>query len=209
MPAASRHDANGDGRWEIHQTYTKGVIQTQQVDENNDGQRLDNFLLSQLKGVPRSWVYRVVRRGEVRVNKGRCRPARRLQRGDVVRIPPLRQGLKETSEPSSALRVKLEQSIIYEDSLILVINKPSGLAVHGGSGLSFGVIEALRALRPDQRHLELVHRDVAPENVMVTREGHAKVLDFGVAKAVSEATGRHQLTTVGVALGTPTYMAPE
>src|SRR5210317_1514326 len=93
------------------------------VDENNDGQRLDNFLLSQLKGVPRSWVYRVLRRGEVRVNKGRCKPARRLQRGDVVRIPPLRQSLKVTTEPSDGLKLKIEQSIIYEDKLILVINK--------------------------------------------------------------------------------------
>ncbi len=128
------------------------------VDENNDGQRLDNFLLSQLKGVPRSWVYRVLRRGEVRVNKGRCKPARRLQRGDVVRIPPLRQALKETSEPSSGLKVKLEKSIIHEDKLILVINKPWGLAVHGGSGVSHGVIEILRASRPDAPFLELAHR---------------------------------------------------
>ncbi|MGB5774776.1 MAG: 23S rRNA pseudouridine(955/2504/2580) synthase RluC [Sedimenticolaceae bacterium] len=128
------------------------------VDENNDGQRLDNFLLSQLKGVPRSWVYRVLRRGEVRVNKGRCKPARRLQRGDVVRIPPVRQALKETSEPSDELKFKLEKSIIYEDKLILVINKPSGLAVHGGSGVSHGVIEILRASRPDAPFLELAHR---------------------------------------------------
>ena len=128
------------------------------VDENNDGQRLDNFLLSQLKGVPRSWVYRVLRRGEVRVNKGRCRPARRLQRGDVVRIPPLRQAVKESSEPPPFLRVKLENSIIYEDKLILVVDKPSGLAVHGGSGVSHGVIEILRASRPDAPFLELAHR---------------------------------------------------
>jgi 23S rRNA pseudouridine955/2504/2580 synthase len=128
------------------------------VDENNDGQRLDNFLLSQLKGVPRSWVYRVLRRGEVRVNKGRCKPARRLQRGDVVRIPPLRQSLKVTTEPSDGLKLKIEQSIIYEDKLILVINKPSGLAVHGGSGVSHGVIEILRASRPDAPFLELAHR---------------------------------------------------
>ncbi|WP_078119911.1 23S rRNA pseudouridine(955/2504/2580) synthase RluC [Thiosocius teredinicola] len=128
------------------------------VDDNHDGQRLDNYLLGQLKGVPRSWVYRVLRRGEVRVNKGRCKPARRLQAGDVVRIPPLRVSEKDAEEAPKGLQHNIEESIIYEDNLILIVNKPGGVAVHGGSGVSHGVIEALRASRPNAPFLELAHR---------------------------------------------------
>lgn len=128
------------------------------VDDNHDGQRLDNYLITQLKGVPRSWIYRVLRRGEVRVNKGRCKPARRLQVGDVVRIPPLRISEKSTEEAPKGLQKNIEQSIVYEDNLIIILNKPAGVAVHGGSGLSHGVIEALRASRPDAPFLELAHR---------------------------------------------------
>ncbi|MCB1798310.1 MAG: RluA family pseudouridine synthase [Gammaproteobacteria bacterium] len=128
------------------------------VDENNDGQRLDNFLITQLKGVPRSWVYRVLRRGEVRVNSGRSKPARRLQLGDVVRIPPLRRSEGTARPPTRNLIELIENSISYEDSLILIVNKPAGLAVHGGSGLSHGVIEILRASRADSPYLELAHR---------------------------------------------------
>jgi len=136
----------------------KRGVQMVTIDENNDGQRLDNFLIGRLKGVPRSWVYRVLRRGEVRVNKGRCKPARRLQAGDVVRIPPLRQSEKRLESPSGSLIELIEQSICYEDDLLLIVNKPAGVAVHGGSGLSHGVIETLRASRPDSHFLELAHR---------------------------------------------------
>lgn len=135
-----------------------GRVQMVTVDENNDGQRLDNFLLGRLKGVPRSWVYRVLRRGEVRVNKGRCKPARRLQVGDVVRIPPLRQSDRQVESPSGKLIELIEKSVCYEDGLLLIVNKPAGVAVHGGSGLSHGVIEILRASRPDAPFLELAHR---------------------------------------------------
>jgi 23S rRNA pseudouridine955/2504/2580 synthase len=135
-----------------------GRIQMVTIDENNDGQRLDNFLIGQLKGVPRSWVYRVLRRGEVRVNKGRCKPARRLQIGDVVRIPPVRQTNKQANIPSSKRIAEIEKSICYEDDLLLILNKPAGVAVHGGSGLSHGVIEILRASRPNAAFLELAHR---------------------------------------------------
>lgn len=133
-------------------------VQMVTVDENNDGQRLDNFLIAQLKGVPRSWVYRVLRRGEVRVNKGRCKPARRLQLGDIVRIPPVRQAQKQSNRPSGRLIGLIENSIAYEDDLVLILNKPAGIAVHGGSGLSHGVIEILRASRPGAPYLELAHR---------------------------------------------------
>lgn len=123
------------------------------------GQRIDNFLLRYLKGVPKSYIYRIVRKGEVRVNKGRIKASYRLQAGDLLRIPPLRlPEEKEQVEPGDAVKRRLDASILYEDQRFMVINKPSGIAVHGGSGVSYGVIETLRALRPDEHHLELVHR---------------------------------------------------
>ena len=129
------------------------------VKEDADGQRVDNFLLTRLKGVPRSWVYRVLRRGEVRVNRGRVKPTRRLRAGDEVRIPPLRTAAREgTAVPAEGLRQRIAGSILHQDRELLVIDKPSGIAVHGGSGVSFGVIEVLRALYPDAPYLELAHR---------------------------------------------------
>lgn len=129
-----------------------------EVSEDDDGQRLDNFLLRELKGVPRSAVYRLLRTGQVRVNGGRAKPDRRLEGGDRVRIPPVR--IDETpakGSPSAAQRATLADAILHEDRDLLVLNKPAGMAVHGGSGISFGVIEVLRALRPDGT-LELAHR---------------------------------------------------
>lgn len=130
-----------------------------EVGEDGVGQRIDNFLLKTLKGVPKSRIYRILRKGEVRVNRGRIKPEYRLKIGDMVRIPPIRVG--ESSEPvipGDRILNLIERNILFEDKGLLVLNKPSGLAVHGGSGLSFGVIEALRALRPDARFLELAHR---------------------------------------------------
>jgi len=129
------------------------------VDADRAGQRLDNFLLTQMKGAPRSLVYRVLRSGEVRVNKGRSKPGYRIQAGDSIRIPPLRLAEpQEPGRPPKVLMARLERSIIYEDQRLLVVNKPAGLAVHGGSGIGFGVIEGVRALRPRESGLELVHR---------------------------------------------------
>ncbi|MGH8136541.1 MAG: RluA family pseudouridine synthase [Steroidobacteraceae bacterium] len=125
-----------------------------------DGQRLDNFLLRELKGVPRSRVYRLLRRGEVRVNGGRAKPEYRLAADDLVRLPPLRETPAGAGLPArvpESLQALVRAALIHEDELILAFNKPAGLAVHGGSGLSFGLIEALRALRPDEP-LELAHR---------------------------------------------------
>lgn len=139
-------------------TVPAGRVQLVTIDENNDGQRLDNFLIGYLKGVPKTWVYRVLRKGEVRVNKGRSKPAQRLQIGDVVRIPPVRQGERQTALPPRQLIDLIDGSICYEDNSIIVINKPAGVAVHGGSGLSHGVIEILRAARPGAPFLELAHR---------------------------------------------------
>lgn len=131
-----------------------------QISEDESGQRIDNYLLSKLKGAPKSLIYRIVRKGEVRVNKGRIKPEYKLQSGDLVRIPPVRVTEKNQPPISNKLNKvsQLEQQIIFEDEVLLVLNKPSGIAVHGGSGVDFGVIEALRALRPDARFLELVHR---------------------------------------------------
>ncbi len=129
------------------------------IDGEYAGQRIDNYLLNLLKGVPRSLVYRILRRGEVRVNKGRIQASYRLRAGDQVRIPPVR--LPEpsaTPAPPRPLLEQLERAVVYEDERLLVIDKPAGVAVHGGSGVSYGVIEGLRKLRPQARHLELVHR---------------------------------------------------
>ena len=131
-----------------------------EIDSHHEGQRIDNFLTTYLKGVPKSFIYRVLRRGEVRVNKARIKPSYRLQERDVVRIPPLRRSEPEavTAKPGDKLIELLNNSILYEDEGLVIINKPAGIAVHGGSGISFGVIEILRAARPRAPLLELVHR---------------------------------------------------
>lgn len=129
------------------------------VSDEEAGQRIDNFLMTQLRGVPKSLVYRIVRKGEVRANKKRIKPDYKLQMGDLIRIPPVK--INERPElPSAKLEqvAALESAIVYEDDALLLVNKPSGLAVHGGSGLQFGLIEGLRALRPKEKSLELVHR---------------------------------------------------
>ncbi|MBJ2149077.1 23S rRNA pseudouridine(955/2504/2580) synthase RluC [Vibrio sp. IB15] len=136
-------------------------VQFVDIDEDMAGQRIDNFLRNQLKNIPKSMIYRIVRKGEVRVNKKRIKAEYKLKAGDLVRIPPVTIEEKvEENVPSTKLNKvsELEQCIIYEDDHILILNKPSGTAVHGGSGLKFGAIEALRALRPEARFLELVHR---------------------------------------------------
>ena len=123
-----------------------------EVGEESDGQRIDNFLVARLKGVPKSHLYRVLRSGEVRVNSGRIKPDYRLKVGDKVRIPPMRVS------PEKAKARPAEFPVVHEDAALLVIDKPAGVAVHGGSGVSFGVIEALRASRPQTKLLELAHR---------------------------------------------------
>ena len=129
-----------------------------QIDESAAGQRLDNYLLGALKGVPRSHIYRLIRSGQVRVNSGRVTPKHRLKAGDRVRVPPV-SARPPTPAPSSGGSLAwLEQRIVYEDARLLVLDKPAGLAVHGGTGVALGCIEALRALRPDVKELELVHR---------------------------------------------------
>lgn len=129
------------------------------MDEGEDGQRIDNFLVRFLKGVPRSRIYRMVRKGEVRVNGGRVAASYRLCPGDSVRLPPVRTA-ERGAAPSFRSRTleRLKQAIVYEDERVIVLNKPAGVAVHGGSGVDYGVIEALRVLRPRALTLELAHR---------------------------------------------------
>lgn len=129
-----------------------------QVDEASEGQRIDNFLVKMLKGVPKPHIYRILRSGEVRVNKGRVDAAYKLKLNDIVRIPPIRTSAQPKSTEAVSIKPKFDQAVIYEDQSILVINKPAGFAVHGGSGVSRGVIEQLRLERPTAKFLELVHR---------------------------------------------------
>ena len=137
---------------------TKPQVEYHQVTAEIAGQRLDNYLLARLKGVPKSWVYRVIRRGEVRINKGRAKPSQHIQTGDQIRIPPVRTRPETSIQPNQVLQQRIQDAILYEDDQFLVLNKPSGIAVHGGSGISQGVIEILRSLRPPPAYLELVHR---------------------------------------------------
>ena len=139
-------------------------VKTVVVDEDSAGQRLDNFLLRQLKGVPKTHVYRIIRSGEVRVNKGRASADTRVAAGDVLRLPPVRVS-ERAADKALTMRVESARqaparlfTVLYEDEALLVIDKPAGVAVHGGSGVSFGVIEQLRMARPEAKFLELVHR---------------------------------------------------
>ena len=154
------------------------------VDAETAGQRIDNFLSARLKGLPRARIYRILRRGEVRVNRGRIRQHYRLQVGDVVRVPPVRLAPPQPAArpPAQALRW-LDDAMLYEHEGLLVLDKPAGVAVHGGSGISHGVIEALRAARPGARLLELVHR-----------------LDRDTSGCLMVATRRQALTGVHEAL---------
>lgn len=134
-------------------------VQLFEVSAGLEGQRIDNFLLTRLKGVPKTMIYRILRKGEVRVNKGRIKPDYRIKAGDIVRVPPIR--MNKADEPvllAKALLERLEAGIVYEDKNLIVLNKPAGIAVHGGSGLNYGVIEAFRQMRPLCKELELVHR---------------------------------------------------
>lgn len=129
-----------------------------EVQTEEDGQRLDNYLMRLLKGVPKSHIYRMIRGGEVRINKKRAKPDTRIQTQDIVRIPPVRTSAEKTVVVGARLHELLMNCILYEDELFLVVNKPSGLAVHGGSGLSLGLIEGFRQIRTDLSYLELAHR---------------------------------------------------
>ena len=151
-------------------------------EENGAGQRIDNYLVKTLKNVPKSKIYSILRRGEVRVNKGRIKPSYKLQADDVVRLPPLTNTQREPGANVRPITDKqvasfnLEAAVVYEDDNLLIINKPAGLAVHGGSGLSFGLIEMLRVMRPEQQNLELIHRIDRDTSGCVMLAKHSKIL---------------------------------
>lgn len=164
MHKRPRNDADSSHRAPRNASGSEPAVEPAKVTyveagEGDAGQRIDNFLLRILKDAPRSLVYRILRSGEVRVNSGRVTPEYRLVEGDRIRVPPVRVKPREQSTaPSRSLRDFVAAAIIHEDRDLIVVNKPAGVAVHGGSGLSFGVIEALRAQRPELKELELVHR---------------------------------------------------
>ena len=160
---------------------SKAAARQLPVDEAGAGQRVDNFLLRRLKGVPKSHVYRILRSGEVRLNSRRVKPDARLAAGDILRIPPLR-----TASPAAGRRKPpastIALPILYEDDALLAIDKPAGLAVHGGSGVSFGLIEQLRAARPAARFLELAHRlDRETSGVLLVAKQRAALLGLHAA----------------------------
>lgn len=154
MKTSSKPSNFLDGR----QSVLPAKVRLLEIDSEHAGQRIDNFLLTELKGVPRSKIYRLLRTGQVRVNKGRKKPHYKLASGDVIRIPPVTIEERAPLQASTAAKDRLSSSILYEDKALIIINKPAGMAVHGGSGISVGVIEAFRQLRPECRFLELVHR---------------------------------------------------
>ncbi|MBU6468300.1 MAG: RluA family pseudouridine synthase [Betaproteobacteria bacterium] len=137
---------------------SKNSVELLIVDETADNQRIDNFLINYLKGVPKSHIYRIIRSGEIRVNSGRVSQTYRLNLNDKVRIPPISKLVKDDNKQPVKTNFLTKLSIVFEDEFCLVVNKPSGLAVHGGSGIQAGLIEQLRQSRPEQRFLELVHR---------------------------------------------------
>lgn len=142
-----------------NQEQQQNKVRFLEVDEDQSGQRIDNFLRTALKGAPKSLIYRIVRKGEIRVNKKRVKPDTRINAGDIIRIPPIRVAERGEAAPVGAgLAEHLDGAILYESDSLMIINKPAGLAVHGGSGVTLGLIEALRQVRPDCRFLELVHR---------------------------------------------------
>ena len=163
------------------------------------GQRIDNFLITLEKGVPKSRIYRALRKGEVRVNKGRIKQTYRLQAGDQVRVPPLRVSEKVViTELSDSLTDALENAILMEDDDILVINKPAGLAVHAGSQIQLGVIEAMRIIRPENRFVELVHRlDRDTSGCLVLAKSRAALLNLQQQMKASETDKRYLTLTKG------------
>lgn len=189
---SSTESKNIDSNSNDNTTQIRTGVQLLDVSEHADGQRLDNFLLSRLKGLPRSHLYRLIRKGEVRINKKRCKPDSRLETGDQVRVAPLRLSQQEPAAvPGSSLARLLENSVLYEDDALVVINKPAGLAVHGGSGLRIGLIEALRHMAGEGEFRELVHRLDKDTSgcILVAKTGKAlKVLQADLKQKVVDKT---------------------
>jgi 23S rRNA pseudouridine955/2504/2580 synthase len=176
---------------------SKDAVNRLAVDEAGAGQRVDNFLLRLLKGVPKSHIYRILRSGEVRVNRLRVKPDARLVLGDVLRIPPIRTGV-----PSAGTRKSPPLSasipILYEDDALIAVDKPAGLAVHGGSGVAFGLIEQMRATRPTAKFLELVHRlDRDTSGVILIAKKRAALVGLHAALREGRVDKRYQILVKG------------
>jgi len=137
---------------------TNSGIRLLEVNESDSGQRIDNYLMKHLKGVPRSMIYRLLRKGSVRVNKKRKKPDYRIEAGDIVKVPPIRTTETGGIEIPPAQSEKIKQNVLYEDDSLMIINKPAGMAVHGGSGLAWGLIELVRKTWPEYKSIELIHR---------------------------------------------------
>jgi 23S rRNA pseudouridine955/2504/2580 synthase len=179
-----------------------GGVQYVEAAEGDAGQRLDNFLVRTLKGVPRTHVYRLLRKGEVRVNSKRAKPDQRLAAGDRIRLPPVRRSVEETPgavrPPSPSLARLVTDAIVYEDADLLVLNKPAGIAVHGGSGMMHGVIEVLRAVRPDATELDLVHRlDRDTSGCLVVAKRRAALRDLHAQLREGQAEKRYLALVCG------------
>jgi len=180
-----------------------GGVQYVEAGEGDVGQRLDNFLLRILKGVPRTHVYRLLRKGEVRVNSKRAKPDQRVEAGDRIRLPPVRRaeapaGPAAARPPSTSLQQLVTGAIVYEDADLLVVNKPAGVAVHGGSGMSHGVIEVLRAARPDAKELDLVHRlDRETSGCLIVAKRRAALRDLHAQLREARAEKRYLALVCG------------
>ncbi len=181
-------------RQTVNEDDTQPRVRLVEIDGEQAGQRLDNFLLRVCKGVPKSHVYKAIRSGEVRVNKGRAGADQRLEAGDVVRVPPMR--LPRRDEPRRVPPAVFP--VVFEDEALLVVDKPAGIAVHGGSGVSFGVIEQLRAARPDASFLELVHRlDRETSGLLMVAKQRKALLALHDMMRESKASKHYQALVVG------------
>ena len=192
---------------------SKDAVNWLAVGEDAQGQRVDNYLVRILKGVPKSHIYRILRSGEVRVNRCRVGPDTRLNAGDRLRIPPIRAATRDRTPTTSAARKIAIPPILFEDDALIAVDKPAGLAVHGGSGISFGVIERLRQARPDAPFLELVHRldrDTSGVLLIAKRRPaltglHAQLRDGAIDKryhVLVRGKWRDAMRTVDLALAT-------
>ncbi|OGT39401.1 MAG: hypothetical protein A3E81_07920 [Gammaproteobacteria bacterium RIFCSPHIGHO2_12_FULL_36_30] len=171
------------------------------IDESHAGQRIDNFLVNQLKGVPHSRIYRALRKGEVRVNKGRVQAVYKLRLGDIVRLPPLRvsENADKTPKPSARLVEYLKNSIIFENNDFMILNKPAGLAVHGGSDVACGLIEAFRFIRPDIKNLSLAHRlDRETSGCLLLAKNRVTLLAFQELQKAHEIEKIYSLLVAGI-----------
>ena len=177
---------------------TRTPVRVVTVSADSDGQRLDNFIGSELKGLPRSRIYRLLRKGEVRVNGSRAGPSQRLAAGDTVRLPPVTLVPRELSPATAASRSELGQRIVFEDKALVVVDKPSGMAVHGGSGVRLGLIETLRQLRPDLAEASLVHRlDRSTSGVVVVAKRRSALRRLHAAFRAGEVEKRYLAGCLG------------